>query len=79
MIVRGEGRGARPVITGKMSARKREKFRHVCGTVALFAERLTVTIAGRKSGEPLAESFEMRILSDFVSKRVPHAFRRCRD
>lgn len=45
---------------------------------ALFAT-LTVTIAGRKPGEPLAKSFEMRILSDFVSERVPHAFCRCRD
>lgn len=46
---------------------------------ALSAARLTVTIARRKSGKPLSESFEMRILSDFVSERVPHAFRRCRD
>lgn len=61
--------------------------RHVCAaTSARYARvksrfpgrALTITVARRESGVPLAESFVMRrTFGHFVSERVPHAFRWC--
>lgn len=53
----------------------RDPFPRTRKNRANLGKTLTVTFAGRESGEPLSERLEMRIFGHFVSERVPHAFR----
>lgn len=86
-VERRGGEGERHALRRPPGARKRE-------TSAMFARRrahgdarvnsrfpgraLTITVARRESGVPLAESFVLRrTFGHFVSERVPHAFRWC--